>query len=51
MQGRTIGHPAQLGAAIVIAPGGEIWFEQLAADASDNAPPAALLAAIRRPPA
>ncbi len=46
-QGRTIGHPAQLGAALVVAPGGEVRLRQRAADASDNAPPGELLAAIR----
>lgn len=45
-QGRTIGHPSQLGAAIVFAPGGEVLFKQLANDASDNAPPEELLAAL-----
>lgn len=49
-QGKTIGHPAQLGAALVIAPGGEVGFKQLAADASDNATPKELLAAIARTP-
>lgn len=46
MQGRTVGHPAQLGAALVIAPGGEVLFKQLAQDASDNAPPEQLLDAL-----
>jgi hypothetical protein len=32
----------------VIAPGGEVLFEHLARDASDNASPAELLAAVRR---
>jgi hypothetical protein len=50
MQGRTIGHPAQLGAALVIGPTGEVWFQQLATDASDNAAPEVLLVAIRHPP-
>ena len=45
-QGKTVGHPAQLGAAMVIAPGGEVLFKQLAADASDNVPPEQLLAAL-----
>ena len=45
-QGKTIGHPAQLGAAMVIAPGGTVLFEQRAKDASDNAPPEALLGAL-----
>jgi hypothetical protein len=48
-QGRTVGHPAQLGAALVVAPGSEVLFEQLATDASDNAPPGALLAALPTP--
>lgn len=45
-QGRTVGSPTQLGAAVVIAPGGRVLFEQIAKDASDNASPEALLAAI-----
>ena len=50
-QGRTIGHPAQLGAALVVAPDGEVLFSQLAADASDNASPPEMLAAIEGRPA
>ncbi|MGB9186245.1 MAG: AhpC/TSA family protein [Solirubrobacteraceae bacterium] len=49
-QGKTIGHPAQLGAALVIAPGDEVLFEQHARDASDNVAPADLLAAIEHLP-
>jgi AhpC/TSA antioxidant enzyme len=49
LQGKTIGHPAQLGAAMVIAPGGEVLFKQLATDASDNAPPEQMLAALAAP--
>ena len=45
-QGRTIGHPAQLGAALIVAPGNQVLYEQLASDASDNAPPETLLAAL-----
>jgi peroxiredoxin len=48
MQGQTVGHPAQLGAAAVIAPGGAVVFEHLADDASDNAPPGEMLAALPR---
>ncbi|MGA9859742.1 MAG: peroxiredoxin-like family protein [Solirubrobacteraceae bacterium] len=44
-QGRTVGHPAQLGASAVIAPGGEVLFHHIAHDASDNAAPEALLGA------
>jgi hypothetical protein len=47
-QGKTIGHPAQLGAAMVIAPGGKVLFSQLAQDASDNASPDEMLAALAR---
>ena len=47
LQGRTIGNPAQLGGAMVIAPGGEIIFSHMAKDASDNAKPQELLAAVR----
>jgi AhpC/TSA antioxidant enzyme len=47
-QGRTIGHPAQLGGAMVIEPGGKIaWSHMSEEDASDNAPPAEILAAAR----
>jgi len=48
MQTRTIGHPARLGGAMVIAPGSEVVWSRMAKDASDNAPPEELLAAIRR---
>jgi folylpolyglutamate synthase/dihydropteroate synthase len=47
MQGRTIGNPAQLGGAVVIAPGGRVIWEKMAADASDNAAPEEILAAVR----
>jgi peroxiredoxin len=47
MQGRTIGNPAQLGGAVVIAPGGHVVWEKMAADPSDNAPPEEILAAVR----
>jgi hypothetical protein len=45
-QGRTLGHPAQLGGSIVVAPGGEIVASHMAQDASDNASPDELLAAV-----
>jgi hypothetical protein len=48
LQGRTIGHPAQLGGAMVIAPGGEIVWSHMARDASDNASPDEMLTAIRQ---
>ncbi len=47
VQGRTIGSASQLGGAMVIAPGGEVLYEQIARDASDNASPEQLLEAIR----
>lgn len=45
-QGRTIGHPAQLGGAVVVAPNGGITYAHLSADASDNATPEELVAAL-----
>jgi peroxiredoxin len=47
-QGRIIGHPAQLGGAMVIAPGGEVTWSHMADDASDNASPEEILAAARQ---
>ena len=46
VQGRTIGHPAQLGGVIVVRPGGEIAWTHLAEDASDNASPEQIAAAL-----
>ncbi len=48
LQGRTIGDPAQLGGAMVIAPPGEIVWSHRARDASDNASPEEMLGAIRK---
>ena len=47
MQGRTIGHPAQLGGAILMTPNDEIVWQHMAKDASDNASPKEILTAIR----
>jgi hypothetical protein len=47
VQGRTIGHPAQLGGAMVITPDGSIPWTHMSEDASDNASPAELLEALR----
>ena len=47
-QGRTIGHPAQLGGAMVIAPDGRVIWSHMAEDASDNASPEEILEAVRR---
>ena len=43
-----IGHPAQLGGAMVVAPGGEITWSHMAENASDNAAPEEILAAARQ---
>ncbi len=51
VQGRTIGHPGQLGGALVIAPGGRVLFCQIARNAGDNTAPQALLEAVREQPA
>ena len=47
VQGRTIGHPAQLGGAMLILPGGEVAWSHMSQDASDNAEPEAIIAAVR----
>jgi hypothetical protein len=47
-QGRTLGHPAQLGGAMVIAPDGTVAWSHMSEDASDNAPPEEIVAAIRQ---
>jgi peroxiredoxin len=46
-QGRTVGHPAQLGGAMLILPGGEVAWSHMAQDASDNAETDEILAAMR----
>ena len=45
-QTRTLGHPAQLGGAMAISPDGEVAWSHMAEDASDNATPDEVLAAI-----
>jgi peroxiredoxin len=47
LQTRTIGDPAQLGGAMVIAPDGTVAWSHMARDAGDNTPPEELLAAVR----
>ena len=47
IQGRTIGHPAQLGGLMIVKPGGEIAYVHLADDASDNPPNSEVLKAAR----
>ena len=44
-QGRTIGHPAQLGGAMVIRPDSTVAFAHMSEDASDNASAEQLLEA------
>jgi peroxiredoxin len=46
-QTRTIGHPAQLGGAMVIAPDGTVVWSHMSEDAGDNAPPDEILAAVK----
>jgi peroxiredoxin len=47
-QGRTIGHPAQLGGAMLIRPDGSVAWSHMSEDASDNATPEEIIEAIRR---
>ena len=48
LQTRTIGHPAQLGGAMVIRPDGTIAWSHMAKDASDNPSPEEILQAVER---
>jgi hypothetical protein len=48
LQTRTIGDPAQLGGAMVVAHDGTIAFSRMAKDAGDNVSPEELVAAVRR---
>ena len=48
VQGRTIGHPAQLGGVLVIAQDGEVVWSHLANDAGDTPPNDVVLEAARR---
>jgi AhpC/TSA antioxidant enzyme len=47
IQGKTIGHPAQLGGVLVVAPGGDVVWSHLASDAGDNPPNSEVLEAAR----
>jgi len=47
-QGRTVGHPAQLGGVLVVRPDDSIAYAHLADDASDNPPNDEVLAAVAR---
>lgn len=48
-QTRTIGHPAQLGGAILITPDGNVAWSQMATDASDNVSADEILAVLAGP--
>jgi hypothetical protein len=47
MQGRTVGHPAQLGGVMVVRPGNEITYLHLSDDAGDNPSNGEVLRAAR----
>jgi peroxiredoxin len=47
LQGRTIGHPAQLGGTMLVREDGTVAWSHMSEDVSDNATPADILAAIR----
>lgn len=47
-QGRTIGHPAQLGGAMLITPDGVVAWSRMSDDAGDNASPEEILTAAAR---
>jgi peroxiredoxin len=48
VQGRIVGHAAQLGGVMVVKPGGEIAYVHLADDAADNPANDAVLSAAKR---
>jgi hypothetical protein len=47
VQTRPVGHPAQLGGALVIARDGRVAWSHMSQDASDNPTPAEILQAVR----
>lgn len=47
-QGRTVGHPAQLGGVLIVKPDGSIPYAHLSEDASDVPPNDEVLAAARK---
>ena len=47
-QGRTVGHPAQLGGTLLVLPDGSIPWSHMSEDASDNASAEELLEAARK---
>ncbi len=47
LQTRPIGHPAQLGGALLVRPTGEVAWSHMSEDASDNASSEEILKAVR----
>ena len=47
VQGRTIGHAAQLGGVLVIQPDGAVGWSHMSENASDNATPQEIVAALQ----
>jgi len=47
VQGRPVGHPAQLGGTLVVVPDGTVAWSHMSEDASDNASPQEILEALR----
>ena len=47
VQGKTVGHPAQLGGLMLVTPGGEVPWAHLSTDASDYPPSDEVVEAIR----
>jgi len=47
-QGKTIGHPAQLGGVLVVSTDGSVTWSHMSDDASDNPPNEEVLDAVRR---
>jgi len=47
VQGKTVGHPAQLGGVMVVLPGDYLAYCHLADDAGDNPPNSEVLAAVK----
>jgi prostamide/prostaglandin F2alpha synthase len=47
-QGRTVGHPAQLGGVLLVMPDGSVPYAHLAEDAGDNPPNHELLSAVEQ---
>jgi peroxiredoxin len=48
VQGRMIGHPAQLGGSMLIEPDGSVAWSHMSEDAGDSAEPEQILAAIHQ---